>query len=208
MSHYPNLSQVDVSGLVQSKGTGRFSARYVPWSETMRLLREHAPDWQPYAAPTIDGSLCHSAPDGTCYLLIGFRHPDPEMLDTELVPHAVMDDRMRAKKNPDARDVSDSFVRGVCKAAALLFGLGWSLWTKDDPMARETHEDAPQRTISAPAYQGPDEAKGALEAAQTLSELTMIGKRIAASGFSKGDLEELRNTAMTRKERIKESEDA
>ncbi len=41
----------------------------------------------------------------------------------------------------NARDVADSFVRGACKAAAALFGYGWQMWSKDDPMERTAEED-------------------------------------------------------------------
>lgn len=162
---FPILDDVVKGDDVATKGSGKFAASYVNWSKIATYLRQHAPGWQPFAEPNKDGGLEHSAPDGSFYLLIGFTHREHGR--TELVPHAVMDHTMKAKKNPDARDISDAFVRGMCKAAALLFGLGWRLWSKDDPFERE---DEPatvkvQAKQAAPAkrtFASPDEAANAL----------------------------------------------
>jgi hypothetical protein len=162
---FPILDDVVKGDDVATKGSGKFAASYVNWSKIATYLRQHAPGWQPFAEPNKDGGLEHSAPDGSFYLLIGFTHREHGR--TELVPHAVMDHTMKAKKNPDARDISDAFVRGMCKAAALLFGLGWRLWSKDDPFERED-EPAPvkvQAKQAAPAkrtFASPDEAANAL----------------------------------------------
>ena len=138
---YPDLSGVINEKDVSKKGGQGFAPESVSWSKVRFYLRTKAPGWQPFAERTIDGGMCHTAPDGTFYLLIGFRNQKLD-IQTETVPHAVMDNRMQAKKNPDARDISDAYVRGLCKAAALLFGLGWQLWSKDDPFERD-EEPAP-----------------------------------------------------------------
>jgi len=136
---YPQLDDVVKADDVSCKGTGKFAASYVNWAKVSHLLRTNAPGWQPYYVGAADGGMCHEAPDGTFYLLIGFRHSEEG--ETVAVPHAVMDHKMNAKSNVSARDISDAYVRGMCKAAALLFGLGWRLWSKDDPFERE---DEPQ----------------------------------------------------------------
>ena len=41
----PNLAGVAPKGLVESIGTGKYSASYINWSRTMNLLHEHAPGW-------------------------------------------------------------------------------------------------------------------------------------------------------------------
>jgi hypothetical protein len=162
---FPILDDVVKGDDVATKGSGKFAASYVNWSKIATYLRQHAPGWQPFAEPNKDGGLEHSAPDGSFYLLIGFTHREHGR--TELVPHAVMDHSMKPKKNPDSRDISDAFVRGLCKAAAMLFGLGWRLWSKDDPFERED-EPAPvkvQAKQAAPAkrtFASPDEAANAL----------------------------------------------
>jgi hypothetical protein len=164
---FPILDDVMVAEDVSTKGTGKFAASYVNWSKTAMYLRKHAPGWQPFAERNAEGGMVHTAPDGTFFLLIGFCHVDPEIPRTVTVPHAVMDHSMKPKKNPDARDISDAFVRGLCKAAAMLFGLGWRLWSKDDPFERED-EPAPvkvQAKQAAPAkrtFASPDEAANAL----------------------------------------------
>lgn len=152
-SPYPRLDDIVKANDVSQKGTGNFAADYVNWSRIAHYLREHAPGWQPFTERNAEGGLVHTAPDGTCFMLIGFSAGGG--IKTEVVPHAIMDNRMNAKKNPDARDVADAYVRGMCKAAALLFGLGWKLWSKDDPMDRDDVE--PQRK-APPKKQGSDTA--------------------------------------------------
>lgn len=199
---YPDLHNIDVSGYVKTKGTGKFAADYVPWAIIANLLREHAPGWQPYAAQADDDSIAHAAPDGTYYLLIGFRHPDPEQMDTELVPHAVMDHRMDAKKNPSARDIADAYVRGMCKAAALLFGLGWRLWAKDDPMTRDDAEAPAPRKVSG--FASPDEAVVKIMAARTINDLKKVWQHVAASGFLGEEMEGLAKAKDERKAQLTE----
>ncbi len=131
---YPDLSHVASQDDVSTKGRGNFQADYINWAKTMQMMREHAPGWLPDTMD-INEDMVHRAPDGTGYLQIFFRHADGRT--TPCVPHAIMDHAMKAKKNIDARDVSDAFVRGACKAAALQFGLAWQMWSKDDPMERD-----------------------------------------------------------------------
>jgi hypothetical protein len=189
---YPHLDDVVKAEDVETKGGGKFAANYVNWARIARYLREHAPGWQPYAQPNADGGLSHAAPNGTFYMLIGFRHPDPEIVDTELVPHAIMDHQMRAKTNPDARDVADSYVRGMCKAAALLFGLGWQLWSKDDPLSRD--EEPPAARVEpkhVEAWDSREHAEQALTLCTTNDHLRRWADKTRASKFQGLDRDEL-----------------
>ena len=199
---YPQLDDIVRAEDVETKGGGKFAASYVNWSRIARYLREHAPGWQCYAKPAADGSLAHPAPNGTFYMLIGFRHPDPEQHDTELVPHAIMDHQMRAKAKPDARDIADSYVRGMCKAAALLFGLGWQLWSKDDPLGRDGEEEParmqaikvmPKKVtpIKVEGWDSREHAEQALGLCTDQDQLRAWVAKTAASGFQGLDRDEL-----------------
>jgi len=204
---YPRLDDIVKASDVQKKGGGKFSADYVNWSRIAHYMREHAPGWQPFAAPAPDGSgFVWHAPDGTCFLMIGFRHPDPEMPDTETVPHAIMDNSMRAKKNPDARDVSDAFVRGMCKAAAMLFGLGWQLWSKDDPFGRD---DPPP---AAPPVQvrrqlTPDLTATLIREMETVEELEQLASEIKHSDLLDDEKAALRKQWLKRIAEVREEEE-
>ena len=198
---YPRLDEVVKADDVSKKGGGNFAADYVNWATIAYYLREHAPGWQPYAKPAEDGGLAHRAPDGSCYLLLGFRQTYVESDDdvgpmvTTLVPHAVMDHRMQAKKNPDARDISDAFVRGMCKAAALLFGLGWKLWSKDDPMEREAPAPAPVKKPQPKPVEPFPLKEHALEALKNVNggnDFKEWGARVKASKITGADLDDLR----------------
>lgn len=126
----PNLAGVATKNLVESIGSGSYSAQYINWSRTLKLLREHAPGWCVECVPTVDGSLVHRAPGNGGYLLIRFRHLDGTV--TPEVPQAVMDNRNKAINydNISARDVTDTHRRGACLAAAMTFGLAYELWAK------------------------------------------------------------------------------
>lgn len=125
----PNLAGVATQDLIETIGTGRYSAAYINWSRTLELLRSHAPGWCVEAVPSQDGTLIHRAPIGG-YLLIRFTHVDGTT--TPEVPQAIMDNRNAAIpfEKITARDVTDTHRRGACLAAALTFGLAHELWAK------------------------------------------------------------------------------
>lgn len=202
---YPRLDDVVKADDVSKKGGGNFAADYVNWARIAFYLREHAPGWQPYAKPSLeDGSIAHRAPDGSCYLMLGFIGPEGQA--TQLIPHAVMDHRMQAKKEPDARDISDAFVRGMCKAAALLFGLGWKLWSKDDPLERD--EPAPAPKPKKPALEPfplKEHAMSALENVKDMPSFKAWGARVKASKITGDDLAELRDAGQEHMAILKEA---
>ena len=208
---YPRLDDVVKADDVSKKGGGNFAADYVNWARIAAYLREHAPGWQAYAKPAEDGGIAHRAPDGSCYLLIGFRqayvaHDDEDgPMVTTLVPHAVMDHRMNAKQQPDARDISDAFVRGMCKAAALLFGLGWKLWSKDDPMEREAPAPKPKPKPALEPFPLKEHALSALENVKDMPSFKAWGARVKASQITGDDLTELREAGQQHMAKIKEA---
>ena len=146
----PNLSGVADAANVSRKGTGNFTADYINWARTLQDIRDKAPGWMPECVEDDGGHTCHTAPDGSKYLLIRFIHIDGAQ--TTCVPHAIMDARMNSIVGDavSARDISDGFVRGACKAAAALFGYAWQMWSKDDPMERTTDEVQPDRGNDTP----------------------------------------------------------
>jgi len=215
---FPNLDGVVSADDVSQKGGGRFAADYVNWARVCYYLRKYAPGWQPTTQPNADGGMLHAAPDGTFYLMIGFQklfhrvcyNPGAEKGEpfddygcppsrTQYVPHAIMDHTMKAKKNPDARDISDAFVRGVAKAAALLFGLGWQLWSKDDPLERDevpVKKAAPKKPKPEPevleAFPLKEHALSALSECKTKENMRVWGMRVKVSSLIGQDLEDLR----------------
>ena len=126
----PNLAGVATKNLVEKIGSGSYSAEYINWSRTLKLLREAAPGWCVESVPTAEGSLVHRAPGEGGYLLLRFRHVDGTT--TPEVPQAVMDNRNKAIpfEKISARDVTDTHRRGACLAAAFTFGLAYELWAK------------------------------------------------------------------------------
>ena len=146
----PNLSGIADADNVSQKGTGSFTADYINWSRTLQDIRDHAPGWMPECVEEDNGKTCHTAPDGSKYLLIRFIHVDGAQ--TTCIPHAIMDNKMRPISGDavSARDIADGFVRGSCKAGAALFGYAWQMWSKDDPMERTDEEIQPDRRDDTP----------------------------------------------------------
>lgn len=148
---YPKLSGVLTPDLIQTIGTGKYSASYVNWSRTMELLRQHADGWLPFMELAPDErSYVHPAPVGG-YLMIGFRHADGRKTPT--VPQAIMDHKNIAIPfdQISARDITDTHRRGICLASALFFGLAYELWAKvdvEDPYKRdEAKPSAPEKSF-------------------------------------------------------------
>lgn len=129
MAELPNLKGVATQDLVESIGSGRFSASYINWSRTMQLFRESAPGWQVETLFAADGTLLHKAPVGG-YLLLRLRHLDGSC--TPEVPQAVMDNRNNAipYEKITARDITDTQRRGACLVLAMQTGLAHELWAK------------------------------------------------------------------------------
>ena len=202
---YPLLNEVVKADDVSKKGGGNFAADYVNWARIAYYLREHGDGWQPVAVENREtGDIAHRAPDGSYYLLIAFDHPSGRR--TSPVPHAVMDHRMQAKKEPDARDISDAFVRGMCKAAALLFGLGWKLWSKDDPLERDDPAPAPKpkKPVLEP-FPLKEHALAALENVKDMPSFKAWGARVKASKIVGDDLAELRDAGQEHMAILKEA---
>ena len=129
MADLPNLAGVASKDLVETIGSGRFSASYINWSRTMNLLRQNAPGWMVDYVPAGSGALLHEAPVGG-YLMIRFRHIDGTL--TPALPQAVMDHKNNSipLEKISARDITDTQRRGMCMAAAMTFGLAYELWAK------------------------------------------------------------------------------
>jgi len=202
---YPRLDDVVKADDVSKKGGGNFAADYVNWARIAFYLREHGDGWQPVAVENREtGDIAHRAPDGSYYLLIAFDHPSGRR--TSPVPHAVMDHRMQAKKNPDARDISDAFVRGMCKAAALLFGLGWKLWSKDDPMEREAPAPRPKPAIiDIEPFPLKEHALEALKNVSDSKSYKEWGMRVKISKIIGADLDDLREAGQEHMAILKEA---
>ncbi len=128
MAIIPNLAGIATADLVEKIGAGTFKASYINWARTMNMLHEHAAGWMPKLVPN-GGDVIHKAPNGA-YLMISFVHSDGS--ETPAIPQAIMDNRNAAiaYDKITARDVTDTHVRGACKAAAVIFGLAHELWAK------------------------------------------------------------------------------
>ena len=162
MAEIPNLAGIATENLVDKIGGGNFQASYINWARTLHLLRTHAPGWLPELVQATDGGVVHTAPIGA-FLMIRFRHSDGTV--TPEVPQAVMDNSNRAipLERVTSRDVTDTHVRGVCKAAAVTFGLAYELWAKiklESGYADQAEQDGHNVTKITPtagAWEGQNE---------------------------------------------------
>ncbi len=129
MAEFPNLAGVVTKDLVESIGTGKFTASYVNWSRTLQLLRSHAPGWAVEVKEAPDGGILFQAPVGG-YLQLRVAHTDGTV--GPWVPQAIMDNRNKdiAFERIGARDITDTQRRGACLCLAYTFGLAAELWAK------------------------------------------------------------------------------
>ena len=129
MAEFVNLAGVVTQDLVESIGTGKYSASYVNWSRTHQLLRSNAPGWSVEAKEAADGGILFKAPVGG-YLQLRVTHSDGTV--GPWVPQAVMDNRNKdiAFEKIGARDITDTQRRGSCMCLAYTFGLAAELWAK------------------------------------------------------------------------------
>lgn len=129
MAEFPNLAGIVTKDLVESIGTGKFSAAYVNWSRTLQLLRQHAPGWSVETKEATDGGILFTAPVGG-YLQLRAIHLDGTT--GPWVPQAIMDNRNKdiPTERIGARDITDTQRRGACMCLAFTFGLAAELWAK------------------------------------------------------------------------------
>lgn len=210
MNALPNLAGKAPADLVQTIGTGSYSASYINWSRTVQLLREHAPGWMPELVKNNDGGVLHRDPVGAC-LLIRFRHLDGTV--TPDVPQAVMDPKNNAipYDRITSRDVSDTHRRGVCMAAAFTFGLAYELWAKlplESGYAGQDADDRPEPEPTIPAEElqaRSTEYAEAIKQAETPKVLQAIAKELASSKLPPPMLKALRDLYSQRQRTLKEA---
>ena len=159
--NFPCLDGVVTKADIESKGTGKFKADYVPWMKIMAMLSEHAPGWQFALREDCDATTGIPSPlyrsgDGTAYIKGYFRSPKGSHFDdTPELFFPVMNHRNDAIKFEEvsARDLSDADRRCRCAAAAAFFRLGWQLWTKDpveNPYRDAAEEPSPKANPNPP----------------------------------------------------------
>jgi hypothetical protein len=139
---WSKLSAVDVSSGVEIKHGG---IKYLQWAHCWSKLCEAYPD------ATYKRHKIEWHPDETCTVSVSVTAGG----QTHRMWLPVMDMRMKAMKNPDARSISDNTMRCLVKACAM-HGLGLSLWRTE-----EANKD-----ISNPAFN---------KAQELLSESDWIG---------------------------------
>lgn len=202
MADIPNLAGIATADLVEKIGGGSFKASYINWARTMNLLHSNAAGWMPRLVPDHSGDVVHKAPHGA-YLMVSFIHSDGT--ETPAVPQAIMDNKNAAipYDKITARDVTDTHVRGACKAAAFIFGLAHELWAKM-PLESGYQDDAKQ-------HSGNDDANelwnNALQAVKTAADMASLQKHfIAAQSLISNEVEknQLVLAKDVRKDQLKE----
>jgi len=195
----PNLAGIIRKEDVYKKGTGNFSASYVPWARIAQLLHEHAPGWDFHLSRYPDGSggnPIHKAPDGTGYVLGHFKGPDGKV--TSDFPFPCMDHR----NNPipfdkiSARVLTDTHRRALCAAAAFHFSLGSELWAKQE-LEDAGAEPAPAAPAKTKKSATPEPAE---DDDKPLSKVVQAGRKAIAGATSVEQLEAVTKRLMTRHE--------
>jgi len=177
LAEFPNLAGVVTKDLVESIGTGKFSAAYVNWSRTLQLLRQHAPGWSVETKEAPDGGILFSAPVGG-YLQLRVVHTDGTV--GPWVPQAIMDHRNKdiPTEKIGARDITDTQRRGACMCLAFTFGLAAELWAKmklESGWGASPEEGAAPKAPAAPVAGTPTTAAPAPAAVEAVKEFKGSG---------------------------------
>lgn len=184
MAELPNLKGVATQDLVESIGSGRFSASYINWSRTMQLFRENAPGWQVETLFAADGTLLHKAPVGG-YLLLRLRHLDGSC--TPEVPQAVMDNRNKSipYENITARDITDTQRRGACLVLAMQTGLAHELWAKMplESGYQQSDELETQQNVKKPQSTGSSQQSSKTQAPTSSEQDDVADAKVSKTEF-------------------------
>jgi len=117
MSTWAKLSQVDVSGHIEKKG----SLSYLSWAFAWGALMEHCPD----SVYQFQDNEIHADGSVTVHCTLTVEGVTREMW----LP--VMDNRNKSIMGPTSRDISDAKMRCLVKAIAM-FGLGHFVFSGED----------------------------------------------------------------------------
>ena len=124
MNTWEKLSQVDVSGHIEKKG----SLSYLSWAFAWGALMEHCPD----SVYQFQDNEIHADGSVTVHCTLTVEGVAREMC----LP--VMDNRNKSIMGPTSRDISDAKMRCLVKAIAI-FGLGHFLFSGEDlPVIKQT----------------------------------------------------------------------
>jgi hypothetical protein len=118
VSKWSKLSAVDVSSGVEIKHGG---IKYLQWAHSWSKMCEQYPD------ATYERHDVEWYPDETAMVSVSVTADG----QTHRMWLPVMDMRMKAMKNPDARAISDNVMRCLVKACGM-HGLGLSLWRSEE----------------------------------------------------------------------------
>ena len=121
---WDKMSRIDVSDHVMQK-EGGFSADYLPWSWAYSQLMKAYPESDFVIFPD------ERFEDGTVLINVQVTVKENGKEFSRLMYLPVMNPKMQALPNPNARQISDTRMRCLVKCIAL-FGLGIDLWTKSD----------------------------------------------------------------------------
>jgi len=126
----PDLSGIITKDDIEKKGgNGSFSADYIPWAKTQKILSESAPGWFFNIEPAPDGSFIWRTPKDSG-VIMGYFQKDS--FKTPLFPYAITykNHQVKPYKEIDSRDFCDNHRRALCACACFTFNLAYELWAK------------------------------------------------------------------------------
>lgn len=153
-SVFETLASIDTTSDTVTKGEGKYSVTYVPWSRSIEKLRMHYPDaiieectfktkklvsalssktaeGETYHNELVDVELPYGTDGRTCWVKTCVKIPSENIVEYCTLP--IMDNRNQAIKaeNVTMTEVNKALRRCVAKNIAYL-GYGLSAWLKDD----------------------------------------------------------------------------
>tara|TARA_R110000824_G_scaffold131365_7_gene293390 strand:- start:319 stop:1104 length:786 start_codon:yes stop_codon:yes gene_type:complete len=131
--------QLDISDKIETRGGGKFEARYLSWAHAIRLLKtrhpeievgyEYCEDGRPYF---IQEYIEEGVTETQAYILVYLSRYPTSSQKTRSIFYPVMDKRFDVLIRPNLRAISDALLRAAVKAIAFHTGIGLPLYTGED----------------------------------------------------------------------------
>ena len=149
MRNFTESYNLDISKMVETIGTGKFTARYLSWAYAIKLLKESYPEssWVLVNYPDSKGNIVlpYLTTEAGYFVTINLFLTKEDRLSgfSHSFTHPVLDNRHKPIQMPNSFDINTSFMRGLTKLIGMATGIGLSLYSGEDIPKQEDPNPEP-----------------------------------------------------------------
>ncbi len=149
MKDFTELYHLEISKMVETIGTGKFTARYLSWAYAIKLLKESYPEssWVLVNYPDSKGNIVlpYLTTEAGYFVTINLFLTKEDRLSgfSHSFTHPVLDNRHKPIQMPNSFDINTSFMRGLTKLIGMATGIGLSLYSGEDIPKQEDNNMEP-----------------------------------------------------------------